>query len=244
MGLARVSHTRRSRQTTMSTFDGHCRQMLLCSKTNKMSWTSEDEKILPDDDKIKAIVKLQPPKSKRQVRQILGYLGNNQKYLKNYQIIAQPITDLLHKAQPDKVRWGPKQQEAFDALKSILTTKPALMPPDHSAGYIIQCDSSDYGCGCCLLQVFEGKERVIAYASNKLLPNQSNWSVLEKEAGAIVWVLQKFENYVFAIEIQTDHRPLVHFKTLAEKSSRVARWILVLQKFDIKTSHLKWSHNV
>ena len=80
----------------------------------------------------------------------------------------------------------------------------------------------------------------------KKLPNQSNWSVLEKEAGAIVWALQKFKNYVFAkpIEIQTDHRPLVHLKTLAEKSSRVARWILVLHKFDKKTAHLKGSQNV
>ena len=72
--------------------------------------------------------------------------------------------DLLHKSQPDKFRSGPKQQEAFDALKSVMITKPALMPPDHSAGYIIQCVSSDCGWGPCLLQLIEGKERVIAYA--------------------------------------------------------------------------------
>ena len=99
--------------------------------------------------KLRQIVELQPRKSKRQVRQILGFLGYYQQYLKNYQIIVQPITDLLHKSQPDKVRWGPKQQEAFDMLKSVLITKPALMPADHSAGYIIQCDSSDYGWGAC-----------------------------------------------------------------------------------------------
>ena len=67
-----------------------------------------------------------------------------------------------------------------------------------------------------MLQVIEGKGRVIAYASKNLLPHQK--SVLEQEAGAIVWALQKFENYVFAkpIEIQTDHRPLVQLKPLAE----------------------------
>ena len=54
--------------------------------------------------KIKAIVELQPPNSKRQVHQILVFLGYYQQYLKNYQKIAQPITDLLHKAQPDNVR--------------------------------------------------------------------------------------------------------------------------------------------
>ena len=139
--------------------------MLLSLKTTKMSENIlEDGKILADDDKIKANVELQSPKSKRQMRQILGFLAYHQQYLKNHQIIVQPITDLLPKTQPDKVRWMPKQQEAFDALKSFLITKPALMPPDHSAGYIIQCDSSDYGWGCCLLQVVEVKERVIAYA--------------------------------------------------------------------------------
>ena len=30
------------------------------------------------------------------------------------------------------------------------------MPKDHSAGYITQCDSSDYGWGCYLQQVIEG----------------------------------------------------------------------------------------
>ena len=44
----------------------------------------EDGKILLDDDKVKAIVELQPPKSKRQVRQILGFLGYYQEYLKNF----------------------------------------------------------------------------------------------------------------------------------------------------------------
>ena len=158
MGLARRSHARRSRQTTANTFDGQYRQILLCSKTTKMSRTHfRRGENPPDDDKIKANVELQPSKSKRQVRQILGFLGYYQKFLKNYQIIAQPIIDLLHKAQPDKVRWGPKQQEAFDALKSVLITKPALIPSDHSVGYIIQCDSSDYGLGVACYRWLKGK---------------------------------------------------------------------------------------
>ena len=80
----------------------------------------------------------------------------------------------------------------------------------------------------------------------KLIPNQSNWSVFEKDARAIVWSVQNCENYVFAkpIEIQTDHRSLVHLKTFAEKNSRVTRWIQLLHKFDIKTTYLKGSHNV
>ena len=70
-----------------------------------------------------------------------------------------------------------------------------------------------------MLQVVEGKERVIVYASAKLLPNQRNWSVLGKETGATVWALQQFENNLFAksIEIQTDYIPLVRLKTLAAK---------------------------
>ena len=117
----------------------------------------EDGKILTDDDKIKAIVELQPPKPKRQVCKIHRCLGYYQQYLKKCQVIAQPITDLLHKAQRDRVRWGPKQQEAFDAVKSVLITKPALIPSDHSAGYIMQCDSSDYGWGVACYRWLKGK---------------------------------------------------------------------------------------
>ena len=58
------------------------------------------------------------------------------------------------------------------------------------------------------MQVVDGKERTIAYESKKLLPRERNWSIIEKELGAIGWSFQKFENYVYAreIEVQTDHK--------------------------------------
>ena len=56
--------------------------------------------------------------------------------------------------------------------------------------------------GAVLMQVVDNKEWTIAYASKKLLPRERNWSVIQKQLGAIVWSLQKFENYVYARDIE------------------------------------------
>ena len=112
------------------------------------------------------------------------------------------------------------------------------MPPDPRGRFIIQVGSSDYGWGSVRIQVVDGKERTIAYASKKLLPRERNRSVIQKQLDAIVWSLQKFANYVYAreLEVQTDHKSLGYLISFTERNSRVARF-LTLQKFNIRTTH-------
>jgi hypothetical protein len=49
-------------------------------------------------------------------------------------------------------RWGPSQQQAFDALKSKLTQAPLLQLPDFDKTFELECDASDIGIGGVLIQ--------------------------------------------------------------------------------------------
>ena len=91
-----------------------------------------------------------------------------------------------------------------------------------------------------LLQRIDGGERVIAYASRKLLPRESRYSTIERELLAVTFGLSKYDTYVYGKEIllETDHRPLLYLKSLADKNTRVARWAMLISRYDIKTSHL------
>ena len=102
----------------------------------------EDGQIKICDDKVDAIMKLNQPRTKRQVKMILGTFGYHRAHIRDFSTIAQPLVDLLKKDQPDHVIWGPTQQSAFDDLKRRIVAKPCLHPPDYSHGYVMQTYAS------------------------------------------------------------------------------------------------------
>lgn len=69
--------------------------------------------------------------------------------------IVIPTTALLKKKA--KWRWG-KQHNAFETLKKKLTTAPVLACPDFDRQFILQTDTSDFGLGAVLTQMFDGRE--------------------------------------------------------------------------------------
>ena len=71
---------------------------------------------------------------------------------------------------------------------------------------MIQVDSSKHGIVAVLLQ--EG--RPIEYASRALTPSERNWAQIEKEALAVLYGLERFDQYAYgrAVTVQNDHKPL------------------------------------
>jgi hypothetical protein len=51
-----------------------------------------------------------------------------------------------------------------------------------------------------------------------------------------VWTLNKFKFWIFGkpIIVYTDHNPLVYLTETVPKSSKLIRWALALQEFDVQ----------
>jgi hypothetical protein len=64
--------------------------------------------------------------------------------------IAAPLHGLTKNGVP--FQWGPAQQQAFDALKSMLTHAPLLQLPDFEKTFELECDTSEIGIGGVLIQ--------------------------------------------------------------------------------------------
>ncbi|KAL1261364.1 hypothetical protein QQF64_006629 [Cirrhinus molitorella] len=103
--------------------------------------------IKPQEKKVAAILSAPRPTSKTQVRAFLGLAGYYRCFIPNFSSLAAPLTDLTRKGQPEKVSWGPAAEEAFQQVKTALTSEPVLRAPDFNCPFLLQTDASDTGLG-------------------------------------------------------------------------------------------------
>ena len=107
----------------------------------------------------------------------------------------------------------------------------------------ITADASAYGLGAVLLQRQDEVWKPVAYSSKSMTETERRYSQIEKEALALVWACEKFEDYVLGKEIQleTDHKPLVpllgrtHLDCLPP---RILRFRLRLMRFSYSICHV------
>ena len=106
----------------------------------------------------------QSPKNVFKVWSFLGLAGYNHRFVKNFSSITFPLTKLTRKGV--RFVWCDECEQAFQLLKTYLTSATILAILKRGVGYTIYCDASLNGLGCVLIQ--EG--RVVAYSSNQLKP--------------------------------------------------------------------------
>jgi len=189
------------------------------------------------------------PETKRQVRRLVGFFSYFRDYIPNFAEIAQPLTDLTKKRIPTKIPWGDKENEAFEELKNKLcqAVNQPLQIVDYSKPYVIEVDGSDSTVGAVLMQKVDGKcDKPVAFASQKLTPTQKAWSTIEKEAYASIWALDKFRGWIFgqSVTLYSDHNPLTYISESATKSSKLMRWYLALQQYDVTFCYKSGKSNV
>ena len=87
-----------------------------------------------------------------------------------------------------------------------------------------------------------------AYMSTKLKPYQKHYSTIEKEAYALLAALEKFKVYLGStthpIIVYSDHQPLKFLNKMKLKNSRLMRWWLALQPYNLEIRHIKGCDNV
>ncbi|GJS62205.1 retrovirus-related pol polyprotein from transposon 17.6 [Tanacetum coccineum] len=70
---------------------------------------------------------------------------------------------------------------------------PILALPEGNDDFVVYCDASHQGLGAVLMQ----REKVIAYASRQLKPNEENYTTHDLELGAVVFALKIWRHYLY-----------------------------------------------
>lgn len=148
--------------------------------------------VRPVEAKVAGIQNFPPPTTKKDLMRFLGMVKYYRSFCKNFSSVVAPLTDLLKGKV--KFLWSDKAQYAFQNVKSLLCCSPVLAAPQFDQPFVLQVDASFVGAGAVLLQADgKGVERPVGFYSKKFNSFQLNYSVIEKEALALVWGLQHFD---------------------------------------------------
>ncbi|GBL80157.1 Transposon Ty3-I Gag-Pol polyprotein [Araneus ventricosus] len=130
--------------------------------------------IKPDPDPIKAIVKMTTPKSKTEVRGLLGMINFLSKFIPNVSKVTAPLREIIH--ENVEFNWGKEQEMSFENIKELLIKIPILKAFSANDEIVIQCDSSKDGLGSCLIQ----KGQPVLFVSRSLTKSEKIMHELRK----------------------------------------------------------------
>jgi hypothetical protein len=197
-----------------------------------------------DPVKVAGIADWRTPTDKRQVQSFLGFCNFYRHFIQGYSGIARPLTRLTGN---DPWVWGPEQEEAFEWIKTLITTAPVLVIPTNDDLFRIEADTSEFAIGAVLSQRQHDVWKLVAYLSKALTPTQRNYEVYDRKMLAIMVALSEWHHYLMGaahpFEIWTDHQNLTYFKQPQKLNRQQARWLSELANYHFTLHYVPGKQN-
>ncbi|OWY98677.1 LOW QUALITY PROTEIN: hypothetical protein PHMEG_00030500 [Phytophthora megakarya] len=189
--------------------------------------------ILPNPEKVKAVMNVVRPHDLNTVRAFLGLTSYFRRYIPGFATIAAPLERL--KENGTVFRWNEDCEVAFNQLQRILVHPPILVYSDFSKRFKLYVYSSHLAVGAWLMQEVDGRDRAVAFASKMLVGSQKHWidktnGTTEIECWGVVWATRKFRCYLEHSEFDlfTDHQALtwIFSENTRTTNAKLARWAM------------------
>ena len=190
--------------------------------------------VKPDPAKTAVVHAFPMPTCVKDLQSFLGLVGYYRRFIPGLATTAYPLYRLFKKGAEWK--WEAAHDAAVQALKLALTSPPLVRLPDFDRPFILCTDASDTGLGAVLSQLDDDKvEHPVYYASRTLVNGEPNYTVTERECLAVKWSCDLFRPYLLGrpFSVFTDHAALVWLARSRDTKSRLTRWVLELQEFDM-----------
>jgi hypothetical protein len=110
-----------------------------------------------DPKKVESIGKLEEPACKRDVQKLLGKINCLWRFISNLARKVDSFLPLLRLKHEDEFAWGAEQREAFERIKTYLTSPPVLQALRSGKDFMIYIATQDWVIGATLMQEDGGK---------------------------------------------------------------------------------------
>lgn len=198
--------------------------------------------------KIRAIQDWPELKDVRGIRRFLGLAGYYRKFVKDFALIARPLTDLLRKG--NSFVWGHAQRKAFQLLKQALTHAPVLQIPSASKPFVLDIDASTTGFGAVLLQPGDDdphKLLPVAFWSHRLSDAETKYAPHQLEMSALIGALRQWTHLLMGkpeVIVRTDNSAVRWLYTTPQLRPQQRRWLDELSEYNLKIFHIPGTTNV
>ena len=199
--------------------------------------------ITPNPDKVKDIQGKKRPRSVKDVRSFMGMASYYRRFVKDFAMIAKPLTELTKKDV--RWKWSDECENAYRRLIEEVTNAPVLVYPDYGKKFYVTTDASGEGIGAVLSQIHEGRHRPIAFYSRSLVGAEHRYHVYELEGLAIRDALHKFKYYIigYDVVVRTDNQPVLYLLRSKECQGRVGRYMASIMEFNPVFEYIKGKEN-
>ena len=144
---------------------------------------------------MEAILRLQAPKTKHQLRHFLGMVNHYRDMWRKRSHILTPLTTLTSKDA--QYVWTEEHQAAFEEMKRVMSQETLLTFPDFNKKFHIFTDASKYQLGAVIMQ----DDKPIAFYSRKMNQAQQRYTTGEQELLSIVETLKEFKNILLGQQL-------------------------------------------
>lgn len=152
-----------------------------------------------DPERVNGILSLQAPKSKRQIRQILGLTGYCRQWMENY---TKKVKFLYEKLTQEKlVQWTEQDEEQFDCIKKELISAPVLNLPDVRKPFYLFTNTDAGTAYGVLAQEWAGYKKPVAYLSKLLDPISRGWPTCLQAIVSAALLVEEAQKITFGGEL-------------------------------------------
>jgi hypothetical protein len=146
------------------------------------------------------------------------------------------FSPLLRLKSGAQFTWGTEQQEAFDEIKSYLTSPPVLQEPKSGVPLRLYIAAEPSVIGAVLTQETDGKEYIVVYGCRRLLDAETRYTFIEKLCLSLYYACTKLRHCLFPstcyVACQTNIIKYMLQKPVL--SGRVDKWAYPLVENDLR----------
>src|SRR5258708_6806844 len=185
-----------------------------CQEVDYLGLVISKDHVVMDPVKVQGVTDWPQPAKVKDVQPFIGFVNFYQRFIHDFSEIARPLHALTQKSKDWS--WGAAEQQAFDVLKSAVTSAPMLAFPSKSGPFHLECDASNFTMGAVLSQQQEDRLfHPIGFISKSFSDMERNYQIHDKEMLAIMHALEEWRHFLEGsnqkFEIHMDHKNLSYF---------------------------------
>jgi hypothetical protein len=177
-----------------------------------------------------------PPTMKRELQQLIGKINFVRRFISNLSGWIEPFMDLVKIKADEEFRWGVEQQQAFKEIKEYLARPPVLVPPQQDRSFYIYLSVGDTSIASVVVQVYDGKEKVVFYLSGRMLDMETRDLKIEKLCLFLFFTCTKLRHILLSAEVIVIYKSDVikHMLSAPVLKGQLRKWMFALSEFNIR----------